>query len=83
MVVLSLSIREVVSSNPAHAGRIKPKTFKIGIDCSFAKSTSFRSENHRSFGYDIKKEPSLLKAVSAKHRSKFAALSLAMVTASR
>jgi hypothetical protein len=48
---------------------------------------AFRGENRRSFGYDLKnggpvsqqvwhiKEPSLLKAVSAKHRSKFAALS--------
>jgi hypothetical protein len=79
--VVSLSIQEVVSSSPACAGRVKPKTFKIGCDCSFAKSTTFRSENHGSFGYDLKnggpvsqylwhvKEPSLLKAVSAKHRS--------------
>jgi hypothetical protein len=34
----------------------KPKTFKIGSDCSFAKSTAFRSENHRSFRYDKKME---------------------------
>jgi hypothetical protein len=66
--------------------------FKIGSDCSFAKSTAFRSENHGSFGYDLKnggpvsqqvwhvKEPSLLKAVRAKRRSKFAALSPVMVT---
>jgi hypothetical protein len=38
VVVLSLSIREVVSSSPAWAGRVKPKTFKIGNDCSFARS---------------------------------------------
>jgi hypothetical protein len=56
---------------------------------------AFRSENHGSFGYDLKnggsvsqyvwhvKEPSLLKAVSAKHRSKFAALSLVMVAVAR
>jgi hypothetical protein len=24
------------------------------IDCSFAKSAAFRSENYRSFGYDLK-----------------------------
>jgi hypothetical protein len=95
LVVLSLSIREVVSSSPARAGSVKPKTFKIGSDCSFSKSTAFRSENHGSFGHDLKnggpvsqkvwhvKEPSLLKAVRAKHTSKFAALSPAMVTAAR
>jgi hypothetical protein len=42
VVVLSLSKRKVVSLNPARAGRVKPKTFKIGSDCSFAKSTAFR-----------------------------------------
>jgi hypothetical protein len=42
MVVLSLCKREVVSSSPARASRVKPKTFKIGSDCSFAKSTAFR-----------------------------------------
>jgi hypothetical protein len=65
VIVLLLSIREVGSSSPACAGRVKPKTFKIGSDCSF------RSENHGSFGYDLKnggpvshvEEPSLLKAV--------------------
>jgi hypothetical protein len=69
--------REVGSSSPARAGRVIPKTFNIRSDCSFAKSTAFRSENHGSFGYDLKnggsvsqyvwhvKEPSLLKAVSA------------------
>jgi hypothetical protein len=41
VIVLSLSIRKVVSSSPARAGRVKPKTFKIGSDCSFAKSTPF------------------------------------------
>jgi hypothetical protein len=30
------------------------KTFKIGSDCSFAKSTAFRSENNESFRYDLK-----------------------------
>jgi hypothetical protein len=30
------------------------KTFKIGSDCSFGNSTLFRSENHGSFGYDLK-----------------------------
>jgi hypothetical protein len=54
VVVLSLSIREVVSSSPVRAGRVKPKTFNIGSDCFFAKSTAFRSENHGSFGYDLK-----------------------------
>jgi hypothetical protein len=54
VVVLSLGKREVVSSSPAHVGRIKPKMFKIGSDCSFAKSTAFRSENHRSFRHDLK-----------------------------
>jgi hypothetical protein len=67
VVMLSLSIREVMSSSSAWAGRVKPKTFKIGSDCSFAKSTAL-------------KESSLLKAVSAKHRTKFAALSPVMVT---
>jgi hypothetical protein len=42
VVVLSLSKRKVVSSSPAHAGRVKPKMFKIGSDCSFAKRTAFR-----------------------------------------
>jgi hypothetical protein len=91
-VVLSLSIREVVSSSTARADRVKPtcKTFKIGSNYSFAKS-AFTSENHGSFGYELKnggpvlqqmwyvKEPSLLKAISAK----FAALSPVMVTAAR
>jgi hypothetical protein len=54
VVVLSLSIPDVLSSSPARAGRVKPKAFKIGSDCSFAKSTVFRSENHGSFGYDLK-----------------------------
>jgi hypothetical protein len=53
VVVLSLSKREVVSSRPTRAGCIKPKTFKIGIDCSFAIYTAFRSENHGSFKYDL------------------------------
>jgi hypothetical protein len=53
MVVLSLSIQEVVSSSPARASRIKPKAFTIGSDCSFAKSTTFISYNHGSFGYDL------------------------------
>jgi hypothetical protein len=55
MVVLSLRIREVVGSSPAHdTGCIKPETFKIGSDCSFAKNTAFRSEEHGSFGYYLK-----------------------------
>jgi hypothetical protein len=54
VVVLSLSKREVVSSSPARAGRVKPKTFKISSDCSFAKSTAFRSKNHGPLGYDLK-----------------------------
>jgi hypothetical protein len=93
VVVLSLSIQEVLSSSPARTGCVKPRTLKIGSDCSFGKSTAFRSENHGSFGYDLKdggpvsqwhvKEPSLLKAVSAKHRPKFAALSPVMVKAAR
>jgi hypothetical protein len=79
VVVLSLSIRKVVSSSPARDGSVKPKTFKLGSDCSFAKSTSFRSENHGSFGYGLKnegpmsqwvwhfKELSLLKTMGAWH----------------
>ena len=63
---------------------------KIGSDYSFIKSSTFRSENHGSFEYDLKnrrpmsqqvwhiKEPSLLIAISAMHRSK---LSSVMVTA--
>jgi hypothetical protein len=47
VVVLSLSIREVVSSNP-----LVP--FKSGSDCSFAKCTALRGENHWSYGYDLK-----------------------------
>jgi hypothetical protein len=43
VVMLSLSIREVVSSSSARAGRVKPMAFKIGSGCSFAKSTAFRS----------------------------------------
>jgi hypothetical protein len=54
VVVLSLSKREVVSSSPTRASRVKPKSFRIGSDCSFAKSSAFRSENHGSFGYDLK-----------------------------
>jgi hypothetical protein len=54
VVVLSLSKREVVSSSPAHAGCVKPKTFRIGSDCSFAKNTAFGSENQGSFEYDLK-----------------------------
>jgi hypothetical protein len=54
VVMLTLSIREVVSSSPARTGHFKLKTFKIGSDCSFAKSMAFRSENHGSFGYDLK-----------------------------
>jgi hypothetical protein len=58
---------------PRSGRPIKPKTFKMGSDCSFAKSTAFRSENHGSFGYDLNnggpvsqwvwhvKEPSLQK----------------------
>jgi hypothetical protein len=53
--VFSLSKREVVSSSPIRAGRVKDKTFKIGIDCSFAKKTAFRSDNHGSCGYALKK----------------------------
>jgi hypothetical protein len=54
VVVLSLSNREVVSSSPARSGRVKPKAYEIGSDCSFAKSTAVRSENHGSFGYAVK-----------------------------
>jgi hypothetical protein len=53
VVVLSLSKREVVSSSSARAGCVKPKTIKIGSDCSFAKSTAVKNENHGSFGYDL------------------------------
>jgi hypothetical protein len=52
--VLSFSIQEVVSSSPARAGRVKPKTFRIGSDYFFAKSTAFRSKNYGFFGYDLK-----------------------------
>jgi hypothetical protein len=91
VVVFSLSIWEVESSSPTRAGSIKPKTFKIGSDSSFAKSTTFRSDNHGSFGYDVEngspvshiKALSLLKPVSAKHMSKFAALSPVVVTVAR
>jgi hypothetical protein len=75
VVVLSLNIREVVSSSLDRAGRLKPKTFIIiGSDFSFAKSAVFRSEDHGSFGYDLTnggpvsqlvwhlKDPPLLKA---------------------
>jgi hypothetical protein len=54
VVVISLNIREVMSSSPARAVRVKPKTFKLGSDCSFAKSTVFRSEDYGSFRHDIK-----------------------------
>jgi hypothetical protein len=54
VVVLSLSIRKVVSSSLACANRVKPKAFKNRCDCSFAKSTAFRSENHGSFVYALK-----------------------------
>jgi hypothetical protein len=33
---------KILGSSPARAGRVKPKMFKIGSDCSFAKSTAFR-----------------------------------------
>jgi hypothetical protein len=54
VVVLSLSNLEYVSSSPARASCVKPKTFKRGSDCSFPKSTAFRSVNHGSFGFDLK-----------------------------
>jgi hypothetical protein len=53
VVVLSLSKRKVVSSSPARVGRVKLKTYKIGSDCSFDKSTTFKSENQGSFVYDL------------------------------
>jgi hypothetical protein len=68
---------------------------KIDSDCSFAKRAASRSDNHGSFRYAIKdggpvsrqvrhlKILSLLKAESAKHRSKFAALSPVMMVATR
>jgi hypothetical protein len=40
VVLLLLSIQEVVSSSPARAGRVKPKTFKMDSDYSFANSTA-------------------------------------------
>jgi hypothetical protein len=56
VVVFSISMREVVSSSRARAGRVKPKTFKIGSEYSLAKITAFKSENHGSFGYDLKRK---------------------------
>jgi hypothetical protein len=50
----SLSTQEVVSWSPAPADRFKPKASKISCDCSFAKSMTFRCENHGSFGYILK-----------------------------
>jgi hypothetical protein len=32
------------------------KDVKIRSDCFFAKSMAFRSENHKSFGYDVRNE---------------------------
>jgi hypothetical protein len=49
-VALSLCIQEVVSSSPACVGEVKPKTFKIGSNCSFEKSGTFGSKSHGSFG---------------------------------
>jgi hypothetical protein len=84
-----------VSSRSARVGLVKPKTIRKDSDCSFAMSVASRSEDHGSFKHDPKrggpvpqqvwhvKEPLLLKAVSAKHRSKFADLSPVMVTAAR
>jgi hypothetical protein len=43
-----------VSSSPFRAGHVKPKTFNIGSDCSFAKNPVLRSENHGVFGHDFK-----------------------------
>jgi hypothetical protein len=40
--ISTLHIYSRCSSSPARAGRVKPKTFKIGSDCFFAKSTAFR-----------------------------------------
>jgi hypothetical protein len=37
VVVLSLSKTEGMSSSPSRADHVKPKTFKIGSDCSSAK----------------------------------------------
>jgi hypothetical protein len=55
VVVPLLSTWAIVSSSPARAGRVKPRAFlKIGSDCSFTKNTAFRSENHKSFGYELK-----------------------------
>jgi hypothetical protein len=66
VIVLSLSIRKVVSSSPARAGRVKLKTFKIGSNCSFGKSTAFRSEHRGSFGYDLKQRPHVAVGVARK-----------------
>jgi hypothetical protein len=66
-----------------------------GVKIAFAKSATYRSENHGCFGYNLKirgsvsqqvwhvKEPSLFKAISAMQRSKFAVLSPVMLTAAR
>jgi hypothetical protein len=87
VVVLSLRTREVINLSPAWTGRAK--TFKIDSDFSFAKSTAFRSENHRSFRYHLQnggpvsqsvwhvKETSLLKTVNGKNRSKSVMLTVA------
>jgi hypothetical protein len=54
------------------------RLMNIGSDCSFAQRSAFRSKNLETFRYDLEnsglalaKETSLLKAVSAKHKSNF------------
>jgi hypothetical protein len=56
VVALSLRIREEMSSSLALACRVNSKNIDIGSDCSFAKSTTYKSESHRSFGYGLKTE---------------------------
>jgi hypothetical protein len=89
---MKIKKNESCDFEPCSTSLVKPKTFKTDSVCSIAKSTALISENNGSFGYDLKnggpvsqqvwhvRETSLLKAVSAKHRSKFAALSPVMVT---
>jgi hypothetical protein len=36
------------------------RLYYIGSDCSFTKSSVFRSKNHGSFGYDLKNKDSMI-----------------------
>jgi hypothetical protein len=97
VVVLLLSNRKVVSPSPARAGRVKPKTFKIGKWLLLRQEHvipkwewsrvfriwSFKRRSRVAVGVERERTLTAKSRTSAKHRSKFAALSPVMVTVAR